>query len=172
MEIDFPEFKQFRVRVFVGGCVKRGDRSSFRAIAHAHSVTRIKAEKRWFGWICVRSPKRLRSLDGSPSADMWHELAHILTPNHGHDDAWRKKMRELGQPIESHYQKQKRRFYKCNQCNRRVLERTMKRAIRNGGHMVSSSVQIADGTLWIFYSYDSRIKDKDWCKSSTWKKEA
>lgn len=69
------------------------------------------------GWICVRSKKRLGTLaptSGSHDADvtnpsrlLWHEYAHILT-GHGHDDTWRRKMRELGQPIPAQYKKRKR----------------------------------------------------------------
>ncbi len=75
--------------MFVGGCVERGDGSSFRAKAHAHT----HSDDAYNGWICVRSAKRLGN--GKPSMLMLHELAHILT-GHGHDDTWRKKLRELG----------------------------------------------------------------------------
>jgi hypothetical protein len=104
-EVSFPEFEPYGVQVFVGGCAKRGDGSSFRAQAHAHNDNKTRAQQQFFGWICVRSQKRLRTASGKPSRTMMHELAHILTPNHGHDDAWRKKMVELGQPIPRHYQK-------------------------------------------------------------------
>lgn len=91
--------------IYVGGCVKRGLGSSFRAKAHAHNE---KADK-YFGWICVRSIKRIGEAQGqritNPSRLLWHEYAHILTPNHSHDDTWRKKMREMAQPITEQYRK-------------------------------------------------------------------
>ena len=142
MIVNVPEFKKYKdfKGVFVGGCVKRGEGSSFRAQAHAHNSTKcnclwctgklipqdkkslekhqkdLREMKDRFGWICVRSQKRLGEIapndDGSltvikPSQLLWHELAHILTPNHYHDDAWRKKMKELNQPLKRQYYKQR-----------------------------------------------------------------
>lgn len=82
---DHPQVKG----VFVEGCVERGDGSSFRRKAHAHTSKTDKHS----GWICIRSRKRLiqKSL-------LIHELAHILT-GHGHDDIFRRKVRELGGTI-------------------------------------------------------------------------
>lgn len=106
---DWPEV----VGLFIGGCVERGIGSSFRRQAHAH----CKKGDPHRGWICVRSHRRIfaavREADGQwqlsdrPSRLMWHEYAHILT-GHGHDDVWRQKMRELGQPIPAHLKKRKR----------------------------------------------------------------
>jgi hypothetical protein len=115
----WPEIKG----VFVGGCVERGAGSSFRAKAHAHNV---KTDP-YFGWICLRSIKRAGEVEGNvitkPSQLLWHEYAHILTPDHFHDDAWRKKMKELGQPIQKQYAKKARPrivySYFCPSCKHR-----------------------------------------------------
>jgi len=107
--INYPEFEEYKtqaigapflVGVFVGGCVARGDGSSFRACAHAHVH---KGDKN-LGWICVRSQRRLYTRPGQPSMLMIHELAHILT-GQGHTDTWRDKVRELGGRITRRYKK-------------------------------------------------------------------
>lgn len=107
---DWPDIKI----LFVGGCIERGVGSSFRHQAHAHNYH----TDQHFGTVCLRSHRRIYGVTRLPSGIwvqtdrpsrlMWHERAHILTPNCGHTDAWRTTMRELGQPITARYQKRTR----------------------------------------------------------------
>lgn len=92
--IKFKHFDSYRASgvlkgIFLGGCVERGDGSSFRAKAHAHT------KGPWMGWICVRSRKRLMGRTGKPSNLMLHELAHLIVLQ-GHTDKWRECLRDLG----------------------------------------------------------------------------
>jgi hypothetical protein len=89
--------------IFIGGCVDRGEGSRFRARAHAHNHSGAN-----YGWICFLSEKRVFTAGNKPSRILWHEYAHILTPKHGHDDAWRATMKNLGQPLPARYKKAKR----------------------------------------------------------------
>ena len=88
--------------VIAGGCVEGGRR--FRRRAHAHNH---KTDKH-FGTICFLGRSNIWTARGEPSRVFWHEYAHILTPNHSHDDVWRAKMRDLGQPIPIRYAKRER----------------------------------------------------------------
>ena len=74
--------------VYVGGCVARGDGSSFRSKAHAHIIGR------YTGWLCFRRADRLMC-----ESLVIHELAH-LTTGHGHDDTWRAEVMRLGGTLE------------------------------------------------------------------------
>jgi hypothetical protein len=83
----YPEVKG----IFCGGCVDRGEGSAFRRSAHAHTS---KADPNR-GWICLRGPKNLRSLNL-----MFHEAAHIIT-GQGHTLTWMRKYVEIGGRIDS-----------------------------------------------------------------------
>ena len=63
--------------IFVGGCIERKEGSSFRCKAHAHVD---KKRDPYFGYICVRSPKRLFQANGRRSRLLIHEIGHFLTP--------------------------------------------------------------------------------------------
>ena len=95
--IQYEPFEAYTVAgllagVFVGGCVERGDGSSFRRKAHAHTQA-IDTNK---GWVCVRSAKRLYVAGTTkPSLLMWHELSHLFVPYEYHGPQWRKTMRAL-----------------------------------------------------------------------------
>lgn len=93
-----------RVRgLSVGQCV---DGSPLAPGVYAHAHQYPKDSNR--GWICVRSPKDvLRRGNRQLSATVMHELAHLVAAA-GHDDDWRRTMRELGQPIPAAYRKRKR----------------------------------------------------------------
>lgn len=106
--IDIPAaLKPYGVKgLFVGGCVHRGDGSSFRAKAHAHNKAKGEAEyAHWLGlpnrsgWICVRSEKRLW-LNGTkePSRLLWHETAHIWRRSWTEKqcDAWARRQVKRG----------------------------------------------------------------------------
>ena len=80
--------------VFVGGCVERGDGSSFRRKAHAHPDN-PKWTHQHPGWICVRSAKRLYQASGRPTLLMWHELTHLLVPYEYHGPNFKRMMRRL-----------------------------------------------------------------------------
>lgn len=87
----WPEVKG----VFVGDCIARVEAGIGKGklpgncYAHAHN----DANSKYFGWICVNSGTELGRIEGKsilePSSHLKHEYRHILTPDHGHDDAFR-----------------------------------------------------------------------------------
>src|SRR4249920_3425817 len=98
--------------ISVGSCVT-GRAFGPRHGAHAHNHPRY----RYFGWICARHEWYVGAIswyeragaDGwagvvrVASDTLWHELAHLETPTHGHDAAWRATMRRLNQPLPPQY---------------------------------------------------------------------
>jgi hypothetical protein len=90
-----------RVRgLCVGQCVD-GSPLAADVYAHAHQYPRDSNR----GWICIRSPRDvLKRGSRELSTTVMHELAHLVAIA-GHDDDWRKTMRELGQPIPAAYRK-------------------------------------------------------------------
>ncbi len=94
-----------RVRgLSVGQCV---DGSPLGPGVYAHAHQYPKDSNR--GWICIRSPKDVLGRGSRLlSAPVMHELDHLVAAA-GHDDDWRRTMRELGQPIPAAYRKRKSR---------------------------------------------------------------
>ena len=93
-----------RVRgLSVGQCVD-GSRLDPNVYAHAHQYPKDANH----GWICIRSPRHvLRRGSRHLPATVMHEFAHLLAAA-GHDEDWRRTMRELGQPIPAAYRRRKR----------------------------------------------------------------
>lgn len=98
---DLVAFAQVR-GLFVGGCVSRGEGSAFRRMAHAHN----SRYDPFFGWICYRGWKRLAN-----KTLLLHEIAHILSPGHGHDRAWRLVVRSIGGRVRYAGQRRRRKVF-------------------------------------------------------------
>jgi hypothetical protein len=100
-----------RVRgVSVGQCVD-GSPLASDVYAHAHQYPKDSNH----GWICIRSPRDvLKRGSRHLSTTVMHELAHLVAAA-GHDDAWRRTMRELGQPIPAAFRKRSKRRSKTRQ---------------------------------------------------------
>lgn len=77
-----PEFQG----VFYGECIGH-EIPSQETVGHAHT----NPDDPNYGWICI-SRKTLTK----DKQLLRHELAHILAPAGGHDDAWRKMVIKLG----------------------------------------------------------------------------
>lgn len=88
--------------LFVGGCVERGVGSSFRAQAHAHTENGP-----FYGWVCVRSYRRIFTPSGRLSQLMLHEIAHVIV-RQGHTDKWRECARCIGYRLPERYRKKQR----------------------------------------------------------------
>jgi hypothetical protein len=95
-----------RVRgLSMGQCVD-GSALAPDVYAHAHQYPKDSN----CGWICIRSPRDvLKQGSQQLSTTVMHELAHLVAAA-GHDDDWRRTMRELGQPIPAAYRKRRRRL--------------------------------------------------------------
>jgi hypothetical protein len=107
---DFAKVKGVWVTERNGTCVN-GSNWHKRLFGHAH----ISPNDAFHGWVCIRKDRVGQfvledSMDGfggvvtEPGRTLMHEVAHINT-YHGHDDAWRREMRRLGQPIPREYSK-------------------------------------------------------------------
>ena len=77
---EMPEFP--RAKIFIGGCIERGEGSSIRRSGHAHNDNRDPN----FGAICIKGKTHhlLRLHNGEPTNLLKHEYAHILCNNQGH----------------------------------------------------------------------------------------
>lgn len=76
---------------------------------------------------------------------MIEELAHILTPGHWHDDAWRKKVRELGGRIN---------YYQTKEWHRKLGYGQRKKRMDN------DIIVFEDGRLIIKMPEAKRIENK------------
>ena len=92
-EVVDETINKYGVRCYVGGCVSRGENSSFRRRAHAH-VSKLDEFK---GWFCIRSKKRVYTRSSNkPSKLVWHEVAHLLVgETNWHNKTWNRKRLEL-----------------------------------------------------------------------------
>lgn len=112
--------------VFVGGCVARGEGSSFRGRAHAHN----NPKDAHFGWVCIRARWRVGVIADASDHDwdgdvvkagetLVHEYAHILVPNQGHTPRFSRVLLTLpGHRINAH-EKTLKAFQTAHQSKRR-----------------------------------------------------
>lgn len=80
-----------RIRgVCLFGCIDPSGATPLRAEHEAHVHVDRSARVAFEGWICIRTARALgfREL-------LLHEVAHLLT-RRGHDERWRRKVREIG----------------------------------------------------------------------------
>jgi hypothetical protein len=93
------------VRGMCLGCCVDGSPLGPDVYAHAHQHPKDANR----GWICIRSPRDvLRRGSRRLSATVMHEFAHLVAVA-GHDDDWRRTMKELGQPIPAAYKRKPKR---------------------------------------------------------------
>lgn len=122
-EVKLEPIQRYEVRLFVGGCVERGDESSFRRRAHAHVEGQHK------GWICIRSWRRVLGTTGRPSRLVWHEVAHCLVgPRNWHNATWNRKRLALIRENASNGSFSYEQLEKIP-CQRRIEARSQPRAV-------------------------------------------
>ena len=98
-EVNVEDANKRGIRVFVGGCVERGDGSSFRRRAHAH----CHPDDKHRNWVCIRSIKRLLTPTGLPSLLLWEEITHCLIPySNSHNATFYRKLKELSGIMPKH----------------------------------------------------------------------
>ena len=81
--------------VYVGGCIE-GANVSWRLFNEMYGHAHNDSKDEWFGWICILDPKHVLTRTGRPTRTLLHEIAHLLVPNQGHTNKWRKVVTELG----------------------------------------------------------------------------
>ena len=100
--------------IFVGGCVERGDGSSFR-----HRRTRTHTAPTTPG-LDLHSRSQACGAERQAARLLIHEYAHILQPSAGHGPAWQKRVALLGAPSEAKAHLKSQAAFKARQADYRT----------------------------------------------------